>query len=535
MAVEKKKVKRTRKAPEPLVETVLEELNYTTSTSSMASGDLRNGGGAGSITNVGHQDKKGKPRGKGSKIQSTEAMSTNVDSVKISSQGQTQTRGRSSGKANDSKSNRPYSSCRGVKRPIYDVEAEEGEEEDEEEEEEEDDDEGEFFEDGEDEYDETATDEQTKQNQGHDLYCNDQVSGSGFNGNHGKEFEVNYNVAQEGNAYAISVDHDIRTQSTVRPPIGAFVASKDMYRKLSHQQISHQTTGSYASSFSPSKVQQESKTSFGVGSSTSAPSNMVRQPTTSGSNDSSRYKASTQISASSLDHATLPLNREGIINSSQYNASTHNPLPTGIHATLPLNGEVTMSSTTSSPIGEGITTSQTRPMYNHSPSTQVMLQKKSPIQLNQQSHIQTSSSPYSTYSAKDPLRPKLIALYTVAMNALDSVTTDLQTKLGYEQANTAIVSLLNETTGYYKAVYIGETPALKPPTNSKESFADAILKSGNLLGEYKVMFREHEAATAAQSSASAQLKLAYAQKQLIESKLLHIKSRLQQLQFDAGK
>ena len=67
MAVEKKKVKRTRKAPEPLVETVLEELNYTTSTSSMASGDLRNGGGAGSITNVGHQDKKGKPRGKGLK------------------------------------------------------------------------------------------------------------------------------------------------------------------------------------------------------------------------------------------------------------------------------------------------------------------------------------------------------------------------------------------------------------------------------------------------------------------------------------
>ena len=49
------------------------------------------------------------------------------------------------------------------------------------------------------------------------------------------------------------------------------------------------------------------------------------------------------------------------------------------------------------------------------------------------------------------------------------------------------------------------------------------------------MFREHEAATAAQSSASAQLKHAYAQKQLIESKLLHIKDRLQQLQFYAGK
>jgi hypothetical protein len=41
------------------------------------------------------------------------------------------------------------------------------------------------------------------------------------------------------------------------------------------------------------------------------------------------------------------------------------------------------------------------------------------------------------------------------MNALESVTTENQTKLGYEQANTAINSLLNETTSYYKAVYMG--------------------------------------------------------------------------------
>ena len=49
------------------------------------------------------------------------------------------------------------------------------------------------------------------------------------------------------------------------------------------------------------------------------------------------------------------------------------------------------------------------------------------------------------------------------------------------------------------------------------------------------MFREYEAATTSQSLASAQLKHALAQKQLIESKLLHIKNRLHQLQFDAGK
>jgi hypothetical protein len=49
------------------------------------------------------------------------------------------------------------------------------------------------------------------------------------------------------------------------------------------------------------------------------------------------------------------------------------------------------------------------------------------------------------------------------------------------------------------------------------------------------MFREYEAATTSQSLASAQLKHALAQKQLIESKLLHIKNRLHQLQFDAGR
>jgi len=49
------------------------------------------------------------------------------------------------------------------------------------------------------------------------------------------------------------------------------------------------------------------------------------------------------------------------------------------------------------------------------------------------------------------------------------------------------------------------------------------------------MFREYEAAVTSQTLASAQLKHALAHKQLIESKLLHVKNRLQQIQFDAGK
>ena len=48
-----------------------------------------------------------------------------------------------------------------------------------------------------------------------------------------------------------------------------------------------------------------------------------------------------------------------------------------------------------------------------------------------------------TLGNNEPLRPNFIAYYTVAMNALDSVFVDLQTKVEHEQANTAIVSLLN--------------------------------------------------------------------------------------------
>ena len=76
---------------------------------------------------------------------------------------------------------------------------------------------------------------------------------------------------------------------------------------------------------------------------------------------------------------------------------------------------------------------------------------------------------------------------------------------------------------------------LKPPNGPKDDFADAILRSGNLLSEYRTIFRKYESAVAAQGVASAQLKHTLASKQHIESEILHIKSRLQQIQFDWGK
>jgi len=234
---------------------------------------------------------------------------------------------------------------------------------------------------------------------------------------------------------------------------------------------------------------------------------------------------------------------------------------TDVNAKLTDYGQGSITKPLSSPFGGGYATSQqasinsrsyptqnvnqqSPPHFKHLQSPMISSSPASTISVNLQTspmnsnmHVEMKSSSLASYTSTnyEPLRPKLIAYYTVAMNALDSVSVDLQTKVGYEQANTAVVSLLNETTSYYKSVYMDEAPALKPPTTSKDHFADSILKSGNLLGEYKVLFREYEAAMTSQSLASAQLKHTLAHKQLIESKLLHIKNRLQQLQFDSGK
>jgi len=145
-----------------------------------------------------------------------------------------------------------------------------------------------------------------------------------------------------------------------------------------------------------------------------------------------------------------------------------------------------------------------------------------------------TSSPYSSTSSID-LRAKLVAAYTVAMNSLESVTPDLLSKVGYDQAHTVIVEMHNEITKYNKSVLSKESAGLKPPNGPKDDFADAILRSGNLLSEYRTIFRKYESAVAAQGVASAQLKHTLASKQHIESEILHIKSRLQQIQFDWGK
>jgi hypothetical protein len=144
------------------------------------------------------------------------------------------------------------------------------------------------------------------------------------------------------------------------------------------------------------------------------------------------------------------------------------------------------------------------------------------------------SSPYTSTSSID-LRAKLVAAYTVAMNSLESVTPDLLSKVGYDQAHTVIVEMHNEITKYNKSILSKESAGLKPPNGPKDDFADAILRSGNLLSEYRTIFRKYESAVAAQGVASAQLKHTLASKQHIESEILHIKSRLQQIQFHWGK
>jgi hypothetical protein len=274
----------------------------------------------------------------------------------------------------------------------------------------------------------------------------------------------------------------------------------------------------YAPSFNAPKLNQATTTSSGSASLVSHPPQMVSQSSSLGSKLSPVTKVDTSASSA-----------------------------TDVNAKLTGNGQGSITKPLSSPFGGGYAASQQGSMNNRSFPIQNVNQQSSPLFKHQQSPMTTSSpaglisinhqtSPvYKNPGNNEPLRPKLIAYYTVAMNALDSVSVDLQTKVGYEQANSAIVTLLNETTSYYKAVYLNETPALEPPTSSKDHFADSILKSGNLLGEYKVLFREYETAMTSQSLASAQLKHALAHKQHIESKLLHIKSQLQQLQHDNGK
>ena len=169
----------------------------------------------------------------------------------------------------------------------------------------------------------------------------------------------------------------------------------------------------------------------------------------------------------------------------------------------------------------------------NSKSPRANFKASSPMSTNQTSPVHISSP--SVSASKFDLRAKLVASYTVAMNALESVTPDLLSKVGYDQAHSAIVEMHNEITRYNKSVFTNTTAALHPPIGPRDMFADAILRSGNLLCEYRTLFRKYETVVAAQGLASAQLKHTLASKQHIESEMFHIKSRLQQIQFDSGK
>jgi len=484
MAPEKKRrlTKKNSAEVQPIVETVMEDISYTANTSLIVQNESHNGsGGVGGGKTV-KIKKEVKPRSTTrakSSISSGTIDSAATSTIKAQSPSNTvQLKHETRGRTKKGNSQSDSKSTERKKRLYYEEEAEEGEENEEDEDDEEEEEDEDDVEDEEDE----------------DQNINGEGQDEEYVANHNEYYEDNNKVNskdhQEEPTYAIELDHNIISHGSARPPIGNVVVSSEFYKRLAQKQTAPQSTNMYAPSFNAPKLNQANAISSGSGSSVSHPPQMVSQSSILG-------KSSTK--------------------------------------------------TSSSPFGGGYAASQQGSMNNRSYPIQNVNQQSSPLFKHQQSPMTTSSpaglisinhqtSPvYKNPGNNEPLRPKLIAYYTVAMNALDSVSVDLQTKVGYEQANSAIVTLLNETTSYYKAVYLNETPALEPPTSSKDHFADSILKSGNLLGEYKVLFREYESAMTSQSLASAQLKHALAHKQHIESKLLHIKSQLQQLQYDNGK
>ena len=425
----------------PIVETVLDDLTYTTSSSTIADGGLRDGKVASSANNDVKGKRKVYQRGKRSTVASIAATTSGIGSDISNTQSAnylnnmitTQTIGQTDNNSNSANSRNSYT-LKTTDNRYFEEEAEEGEEDDNDDE----DDEGEFFEDDEEDNGELGTETQYPQKNGNGSNCYGMdFAEEGVNAVNGSAVGNYHNDQQDEHAYAISVDHNIVNHNSVRPPIGKVVASKDFYKRLAKNQSPSEPTGLYAPSFSPPKY----TSSGGSGSSTLLPSpTLLQQSSISGSN-----KVDSRISSSTGIHATLSLNAEGSI---KFNSS-------------------------SSSFGVGNTSSQLGTTTNH-PSANQKMYLTSPSQMSQHSQTQ-SSTPISLNSSKEPLRPKLIAHYTVAMNALESVTTENQTKLGYEQANTAINSLLNETTTYYKAVYMGEIIALKPPSSAKDCFVFSSL------------------------------------------------------------
>ena len=268
-----------------------------------------------------------------------------------------------------------------------------------------------------------------------------------------------------------------------------------------HQLIKNQTSkssigGSYASSFAP-KV--ESMMTMNE----SSRSNTVPQTTIDGKMLNPHHKTTTTV------NTAVTVYHQNANNSRSTTIATGSSSPPSSTDIKTMNGSM---ANPKSP----------RPYINHS----------STIKSTSQASPNQTTSPYTSGSSID-LRSKLVASYTFALNALESVTSEL--KVGYEQANTAIVEMHNEVARYNKSVSTRATPALHPPNGHRDVLADAILRSGNLLCEYRALYRKYETALAAQGVASAQLKHTLAMKQHAESELLHIKSRLEQIQLDSSK
>ena len=87
MAGDKKRLKGGKQTAEPIVQTVLEELSYSASTSSINQSVIQNGGGAGNIIKDENNNKSVKTRGRSPKEKPITSMSTSVGAKSQSTSG----------------------------------------------------------------------------------------------------------------------------------------------------------------------------------------------------------------------------------------------------------------------------------------------------------------------------------------------------------------------------------------------------------------------------------------------------------------
>jgi len=280
MPLEKKRApKRSKRSLEtPIVETILDDLTYTTSTSTIVDGGLRDGQGASSVINDIKGKRKVYQRGKRTTVAPTAETTSGIGSDINNTQRQnylnnmitTQTKGQTDNNSNSANSRKSYSSKTTDSR-YFEEEAEEGEEDDNDDE----DDEGEFEEDDEEENSgELGTETHSPQQnaKGSNSYGIDYAE-EGINALNGSAVGNYHSDQQEEHAYAISVDHNIINHNNCRPPIGKVVASKDFYKRLAKNQSPSEPTSLYAPSFSPPRY----TSSGGCGSSTLLPSPTLLQ------------------------------------------------------------------------------------------------------------------------------------------------------------------------------------------------------------------------------------------------------------------